>query len=139
TIMDNLRFGRAEVSAEAVRDALHDVVLWDEVMSLPNGLETELTTGGRPLTASQATRLMLARAILGDPRLLLLDGPLDALTPVMRKRVLAYLFDKRHTWTVLVATNSADVIAACDRTFDCDLAASTSASNSRTDNGEQLS
>lgn len=123
TILDNLRFGRQNVSPTAVRNALQEVALWDEVMSLANGLDTELTTGGGPLTASQATRLMLARAILGEPRLLLLDGPLDALTPTVRRKVLPSLFDKRHAWTVLVATNAPDVIDACDRTFDCESAA----------------
>ena len=122
SLIDNLRFGREHVSPDDVRDALVDVGLWQEIMALPQGLETDLATGGWPLTASQATRLMIARAILGEPRLLLLDGPLDALTPSNRETVLKRLFDKRHQWTVLVATNNPDVIAACDRTFDCEAA-----------------
>tara|TARA_R110002072_G_scaffold4174_4_gene29492 strand:- start:13999 stop:15699 length:1701 start_codon:yes stop_codon:yes gene_type:complete len=137
SIIDNLRFGREKVSPSNVRDALVDVGLWNEVMTLPNGLETELTTGGGPLTASQATRLMLARAILGEPRLLLLDGPLDALTPSNRETVLKRLFDKRHQWTVLIATNSPDVIAACDRTFECESAYGELAPDAATNNGEE--
>ena len=137
TILDNLRFGRADVSPNAVRNALQEVALWDDVMSLPKGLETTLTTGGGPLTASQATRLMLARAILGEPRLLLLDGPLDALTPAVRRKVLPSLFDKRHRWTVLIATNVADVIAACDRVFDCESAACSVELDQLTAGGEE--
>jgi putative ABC transport system ATP-binding protein len=139
SIIDNLRFGCDAVSPTDVRDALVDVGLWDEVMALPQGLETELTTGGGPLTASQGTRLMLARAILGEPRLLLLDGPLDALTPSNRETVLKRLFDKHHQWTVLIATNNPDVIAACDRTFDCESAHCELAADDATNDGEESS
>lgn len=123
TLLDNLSFGREDVSATEVRDALRDVGLWDEVLALPDGLETRLATGGQPLTPSQASQLMLARAVLGEPRLLLLDGALDKLTPSLRRRVIAHLFDERHEWTMLVATNQPDVIDACDRTLDCGAAA----------------
>lgn len=120
TLLDNLRFGRHGIDAVAVRDALRDVGLWEEVMQLPDGLETQLTTDGNPLTNSQCRRLMLARAILSEPRLLMLDGALDSLTPDMRRRALAHLFDARHKWTVLVATNQPDVIEACSRAIDCE-------------------
>ena len=123
TLLDNLAFGREDVPATEVRDALRDVGLWDEVLALPDGLETRLVTGGQPLTPSQASQLMLARAVLGEPRLLLLDGALDKLTPSLRRRVIAHLFDERHKWTMLVATNQPDVIDACDRTLDCGAAA----------------
>ena len=123
TLLDNLKFGRDDVSITEIRDALRDVGLWDIVLALPDGLETRIATGGQPLTPSQASQLMLARAILAEPRLLLLDGALDRLTPTLRRRVIAHLFDEKHRWTMLVATNERDVIAACDRSLDCDTAA----------------
>lgn len=119
TLLDNLKFGRTDVAATMVRDALQDVGLWQDIAALPDGLETQLTTGGRPLTTIQATQLMLARAILAEPRLLLLDGPLDKLTPALRQSVTEHLFDKRHKWTVLVATNVPEVADACDRAVAC--------------------
>jgi ABC-type multidrug transport system fused ATPase/permease subunit len=101
-----------------VRDALEAVDLWQEVLTLPQGLETQLSTRGHPLSSSQASRLMLARAILGSPRLLLLDGAIDVLTRPIRERVLRNLFAKQHSWTVLVVTQELDVIAACDRSVE---------------------
>ncbi|MCB9869578.1 MAG: ABC transporter ATP-binding protein [Planctomycetes bacterium] len=118
SVLDNLRFGRDHLDAAQIREALAKVELWDDVMALPEGLETELTTRGRPLSAVQASCLMLARAILGEPRLLLLDGALDRLPPALRQRVFARLFAPEHRWTVVVVTAMADVAAACDRTLD---------------------
>ncbi len=118
TVVENIRFGRDDVSGAAVRDALVDVGLWDEVMALPDGLDTALTTKGQPLDASQCSRLMLARAIVGEPRLLLLDGALDSLTPAIRRQVIDHLFDRKHGWTMLVVTAAPDVVAACDRSIE---------------------
>lgn len=121
TVLENLRFGREGISPEQVRQALDDVGLWHEVLELPQGLDTRLTTRGDPLSSSQASRLMLARAILGEPRLLLLDGALDMLTPAVRTHVVSHLFDRRHGWTVLVVTQMPDVIAACDRRLELEI------------------
>jgi putative ABC transport system ATP-binding protein len=120
TVLENLQFGRADVGPEAVRNALQAVELWDEIVALPQGLATRLSTRGNPLSSSQASRLMLARAILREPRLLLLDGAIDVLTKPMRARVLRNLFDRRRGWTILVLTQEDDVAAACDRAIDCE-------------------
>jgi putative ABC transport system ATP-binding protein len=122
TVLENLLFGRAMLGPDAVREALVAVGLWDEVLALPDGLDTRLTTRGGPLSSSQASRLMLARAIVRSPRLLMLDGAIDVLTKPMRALVLRNLFDRRRNWTVLVVTQEDDVAAACDRTIDCDAA-----------------
>lgn len=115
TILQNLQFGRDDIDADKVRDALADVGLWDEILALPEGLSTPLTTRGAPLSSSQASRLMLARAIVREPRLLLLDGALDALTQDVRAQVLDHIFDRRHGWTLIVVTQMDDVLQRCDR------------------------
>ncbi|MEQ1633292.1 MAG: ABC transporter ATP-binding protein, partial [Planctomycetota bacterium] len=121
TILQNIQFGRADLGADRIRNALADVSLLDEILALPKGLDTPLTTRGTPLSASQASRLMLARAIVREPRVLLLDGALDALPWDTRKQVVEHLFDKKHAWTMIVVSQVEDVIAACDRMLDIDL------------------
>lgn len=118
TIQDNLAFGREHIGATQIRDALVDVGLWDEIMALPDGLETELSTRGRPLSTEQASRLMLARAIAGAPRLLLLDGALDRLPPNHRDALIEHLLDRKHDWTLMIVTTVAEVASACDRIID---------------------
>lgn len=121
SILQNLHFGRTDISPDKIRDALEDVGLLEEILALPKGLETELTTRGSPLSASQCSRLMIARAIVREPRVLLLDGALDALPWDVRLRVVEHLFDKKHAWTLVVVSQAEDVIAACDRLVDIDI------------------
>ncbi len=101
-----------------VREALDAVGLLDELLKLPNGLRTNLQTNGAPLSSSQAVRLMLARAIVGRPRLLLIDGTLDSLPDETIGEVLKRLTEDNSPWTLLVTTGRHAVMQACSRIVD---------------------
>jgi ABC-type bacteriocin/lantibiotic exporter with double-glycine peptidase domain len=115
TIDENVHLNRPRISALDVRDAMSAVGLLDEVMQLPDGLNTAILTDGAPLSASQSLRLMLARAIVDRPRLLLIDGTLDGLPDDVQEKVLAGLARPGSPWTLLVATGRQSVIDACQR------------------------
>jgi ABC-type transport system involved in cytochrome bd biosynthesis fused ATPase/permease subunit len=109
TIADNLRLGAPEVTASGMQSALEATGLASVVRELPDGLQTSLVTGGLPLTSRQRVRLLVARALVARPGLLLLDEVLDGLDPVTFERLLAVVLDPAHEWTVLVATRDARV------------------------------
>jgi putative ABC transport system ATP-binding protein len=115
TILDNIRIGRDDLSIEEVRAALTDVGLLDEIAALPEGLSTGLSGSLSPLSAGQAQRLMLARAIVGKPQLLLLDEALDDIDYENKKTLLKKLFDPAAPWTLIVATHDTFELDACSR------------------------
>jgi ABC-type bacteriocin/lantibiotic exporter with double-glycine peptidase domain len=115
TIDENVHLNRPEISALDVREALNSVDLLDEVLGLPEGLNTRLLTHGTPLSTGQALRLMIARAIVGRPRLLIIDGTLDGLEDESLATVLAKLTRQRAPWTLLIATGRKSVIEACQQ------------------------
>ena len=112
---DNVRVGRKDITLADARRALRDVGLDETVAGLPKGIHSALSTYGAPLSPDESTRLVLARALAGRPRLLLLDGTLDGLSDHARTSMLAWLEAKRGDLTVILATNRADVESACDR------------------------
>lgn len=120
TVLDNVRLGRIDIGLDDVREALAAVGLLDDVQALPSGLDTPLLFGGRPLTQIQRTRLILARAIVGRPRLLLLDEVLDGLDPAVLGSLADSLLGAGKPWTVLVATRDAAVRARCGRVICLD-------------------
>lgn len=116
TIAENVHLERSEVSTNDVRDALNQVGLLEEVLRLPNGLETELIHDGYPLTADQARKLMLARGIAAHPALLLIDGVVDALCDEDLEQVMSVLIEPSQPWTLVMATGRGDVAAVGTRT-----------------------
>jgi len=111
----NVLVGREELTLHAVREALAAVGLLDDVLLLTDGLDTVLTAGGSPLSRGQVERLMLARALVGRPRLLVLDESLDALDAMAAECILPLVFDPARPWTLLVVTHDASVAARCGR------------------------
>lgn len=118
TVLDNVRMDRPDVSPADVRCALQEVGLLSDVLDLPDGLHTQLWTGGKPLSLGQSQRLMLARAIVGRPRLLVLDELLDDMDRELRDEVLPAIFRRDAGWTLLVITHSHEVARLCDRQIE---------------------
>ena len=120
TVLDNVRVGRDGVTHADVRDALRRVGLLDTILGLPDGLNTPLWAGGSPLSLGQANRLMVARAIVGQPRLLILDEALDHMDADIRETVLPAILGPGARWTLVVVTHSEEVAKLCDRTIFLD-------------------
>lgn len=115
SILDNIRLGREEITHDQVREALAAVDLLEEVLDMPDGLNTTLTTGGAPLSSGQARRLQIARAIVGRPQLLIIDESLEDIEVTPRRKVLSTLLDRQAPWTLIVVSHGEDVLARMDR------------------------
>lgn len=118
SVFENVRFGREHLTRSEVEEALKGVGLLDAILRLPQGLDSRLMVGGRPLSSSQRSRLIVARAIVGNPRLLLLDDVFENLEPRTMTDLADYVFDPAHQWTLLVASRDPEVLARCGRTVD---------------------
>ncbi len=107
TILDNLRLSNALVSDEEAWAALDQVGLGSIVNQL-GGLGTSLHSGGASLSSSQRRRLILARALIANPRLLLIDGTLDFLGEDDSQIVDRFLGEGT-PWSAIVVSNDANV------------------------------
>jgi len=115
SIVDNVRVGR-ELSVAQVQKALDEVGVWGAIQRLPEGVNTMLATGGAPLSEGQKQAVMLARAIVGSPRLLIIDETLDSVQDSEERELFTeILFDQRAPWTLLLVTAREDLIRRCDR------------------------
>lgn len=115
SIIENVRLGRSAIGLEQVREALDCVGLTQAMLQFPEGLDTQLKPGGRPLSNTQRIRLVLARAIVGKPRLLLVDESLEGLDLESVTELERYLFGPGNPWTLVLVTRDPDLVRRCDQ------------------------
>ncbi len=82
SLKENIIFGAEKFSDEAVQNALYVSALQYDLMSWPTGLDTEIGEKGVNLSGGQKQRVSLARAVMADADLILLDDPLSAVDPL---------------------------------------------------------
>jgi ABC-type bacteriocin/lantibiotic exporter with double-glycine peptidase domain len=114
TLLQNITLDQENIKAEDVTWALEMVGLRDDLYSRKQGLNTPLGVG-TPLSDSVRQKLLLARALVRRPRLLLLDTFLPGVEPAERLRILQRLLQPEQPWTVLVASNDLRVLSLCPR------------------------
>ena len=114
TIFDNVRLGREEVTSDEIRRALRRFGILDELMTLPDGLNTRLSVRGDPLSHTTALLMMFARATVGEPRAILVDSVLDELSGQPLQQAVDGL-QSVETATLLVLTARDDIAIAMDR------------------------
>jgi ABC-type multidrug transport system fused ATPase/permease subunit len=118
TLAENVRVGREDLTAADIRRALEMVGLADRVARLPQGVATPLASDGLPLSSNEVSRLSIARALAGKPRLLLIDGLLDGLDILGCPELIESILDPAAPWTLVVVTARDDIKNRCDRTVE---------------------
>jgi ATP-binding cassette subfamily C protein CydD len=115
TVAENIRFGKREASAEQVHDAAVLAGAHRFIVQLPDGYETVVGEGGRPLSAGQRRRIALARAFLRDAPLVVLDEPTADLDPESAELVGEAVERLRRGRMVLLIAHRPELVARADR------------------------
>lgn len=117
SIMDNLLLGNERVKRDDVFLACKTVEIHEYIMGLPLQYNTILEEGGSNLSSGQRQRLMLARAILRKPHILILDEATSNLNydleKIIDKAIKKYLSDS----TIIIVTHRANIAKSCDMVY----------------------
>jgi ABC-type bacteriocin/lantibiotic exporter with double-glycine peptidase domain len=120
TVLENIRYGYPDASREAVQAAARLALADDFIMALVEGYDTEIGEGGALLSGGERQRLAIARALLGEPKLLILDEPTNHLDTNAIARLMRGLVDAPQRPTILIISHDPDVVAFADRVYRLD-------------------
>jgi len=115
TIEDNIVLGRPYIPYGDVQWALRFTELEGDVDALPQGLKTHIQSSGNMLAPTDIMRILLARAILARPKILIFDGILHDMSPAMRETILRRLCSKDEPWSVIFVSNDPNLTPHVDR------------------------
>ncbi len=115
TLEENILLGRDYIPYSDVRWALRFTELEEEVDALPQGLKTHVRAAGKIFAPTHIVRILVARAILGRPQLLIFEGILHNMHPAMRETILRRLCSKEEPWSVIFVSNDPNLTPHVDR------------------------
>jgi len=116
-VLANVISMRPDISEERAVEALRQAHLLDEILAMPNGLQTMVGERGSRLSGGQRQRLCIARALAGDPEVIVLDEPTSALDPHSEEAISATLEGLRGDVALIVVAHRLSTLRYCDRIF----------------------
>jgi ABC-type bacteriocin/lantibiotic exporter with double-glycine peptidase domain len=117
TILDNITMGNTSISPGSVMTLSEKIGLKNFLEEQHNGFNTVLDPVGKRLSRNIIQKILLLRALINDPRLLLLEEPWTNLDDSNRKQIQDYLLKQCDHCTVIVATSDEEFISKCDKVF----------------------
>ena len=114
-IIDNITMGREAATFENVRWAVDNLGLADFVRKQPKGYDTVLDPEGKTLPRGIVQKLLIARSIVVRPKLLVFEYIVDSLDRKDRKKIIDFLTQKEHGWTIVTASRNNYFAEKCSR------------------------
>ena len=120
TIANNIRFGEPDASMESVIDAAKKARCHDFIMSLPNGYDTIIGEGGASLSGGEKQRISIARAIMKDSPIIILDEATANVDPENEKELTEAIENLTREKTIIMIAHRLKTVRHADQIFVVD-------------------
>ncbi len=115
TIRENVTFGNESVTDQAIYTTFESIGLTEFLKQQPKGLNTVLKPEGKQIASTITKKIILARAIIKQPKLLILENPLNHFNKVEATKVINYLTNASQPWSLIVVSNNETWKQKCNK------------------------
>ena len=120
TVANNIRFGKPNASMEEVKAAAKKTRCYDFIMALPEGFDTVIGEGGATLSGGERQRISIARAIMKDAPIIILDEATANVDPENEKELMEAVAELTHDKTVVMIAHRLKTVRNADQIFVVD-------------------
>ena len=117
TILENIICNNPKIKMETVFNLIEKLKLTEAIKALPKGLDTPISSEGKQISSSTIQRIVLARCIVNQPKLLFLENPLDKSDEQTCREIIDYLSDDKNPWTLVVVSKNSYWKQICKQTI----------------------
>jgi ABC-type bacteriocin/lantibiotic exporter with double-glycine peptidase domain len=118
TIRENITFNNPNITEAKLKEICEVLGIIDFIKSLPLGIDTHISSDGKQLSYSMTRKIVIARALAINPKILILKDPLDEFDESEINKITDYIFDSKHEWTVIVASKNPIWRKHCKRVIE---------------------
>ncbi len=114
TVAQNIRLARHDATLGELREACALVEMLDDIEGIPEGFDARVGPGGLSFSGGQRQRIGLARALIRQPEILILDEAMSALEPALEERIKQRIFRLMQGKTILTISHRGDALKTAD-------------------------
>lgn len=116
-LLENITCKNPDVPMDKIFEVLEEVKLSDFVKSLPKGLDTTVHSGGKLLSSSIIEKILIARCVLSNPKIIFMEEPLRNVDEASAREIIDYLSAKDKDWTLVVISKIPYWKSSCNKHF----------------------
>lgn len=120
SIRQNLLFSKPDASDEEIIDVLKKAQIYDDIMKMPNGLETEIGENGVKISGGQRQRLAIARLLLKNNKVIVFDEATSALDNGSQSKIVNLLENMKNDRTIIIVAHRLSTIIGSDKIYMID-------------------
>ncbi len=115
SVLDNVTLRKPTTSYQTAVEALRAVGAMEAIQRLPQGLDTTLVSSGSSVSTSLAHKIVLARCIAKQPKVLMLNDFFPFFTRAEQQQFVRYLTDDQHSWSLIVVSTDPLILSQCTK------------------------
>lgn len=106
TILENITCKNPKITNQKLKEVTDNLDITNYIKRLPSGFDTRVYAEGKQINSSIIQKILLARCIINEPKILFLEEPLSKVDPKKSNQIIDYLTDKKHDWTLVIISQN---------------------------------
>jgi ABC-type bacteriocin/lantibiotic exporter with double-glycine peptidase domain len=114
TLFENVSLNRTGIEEQDILKLIKEIGFDEFMIQFPDGFDTRIDASGKKLATNITKKILLLRALINQPKLILLDEPLAGLSEYVKEKLWTYLKKVKSHTTIIIATNDKSTLKNCD-------------------------